>query len=150
MYHLPKGYLPVVLGSEIHILMGGPYRSKPVHFKGVKMAEEIHEPCSIDIPTRDFATPDEKVFLRGVVEGFVRMFRGQHLYVGCMGGIGRTGLYMAAMAKCMYDAGWIDDDPVAYVRRHYLPHAVETEQQQEFIAGLPTLTIAQWLQSVAN
>ncbi len=142
--------MPVVIGREVHILMGGPYRNKPVHFKGVKMAAEINADCSIDIPTHDFNVPNQKILLRGVVEGFVRMLRGQHLYVGCMGGIGRTGLYMAAMAKVLDEAEYIHDNPVDYVRRQYLSHAVETKQQQEFIAQLPTAGIAQWLQSVAN
>ncbi len=137
--------MPVIIGNVVHILMGGPYKNKPLYFKGVKMAVEIFEPCAIDIPTRDFNVPDEKVLLRGVVEGFVRMLRGQHLYVGCMGGIGRTGLYMAAMAKVMFVAGFIDEPPIEYVRKYYIPHAVETTQQIQYINNLEVDVIAKWL-----
>lgn len=147
--YFPKGYMPVIIGKQVHILMGGPYVNKPAHYYGVKMAAEIDKPCHIDIPTRDFNIPDEKVFLRGIVEGYVRMLKGQHLYVGCMGGIGRTGLYMAGMAKVMYMAGYINQPVVEYVREYYLSHAVETTQQIQFINNLEVEGIANWLETVA-
>lgn len=148
-YGLPNGYMPVWIGDQVHIIVGGPYRFCPPSFKGVKMAVEIKDPCHIDIPTRDFNVPDEMMFRRGLVEGFVRMLRGQHLYVGCMGGIGRTGLYLAGIAKYTQRCGWIDQDPVEYVREHYIPHAVETDEQQQYIADLEWEAECDWLRKQA-
>ena len=150
MRNYPKGFLPIPIGNEVHILMGGPYRNKPTHFYGVKMAAEINEPCHIDIPTRDFDVPDMKLMVRGVTEGFVRMMRGQHLYVGCMGGIGRTGLYMACMAHALYEAEFINEQPIRFVRNHYFSGAVETAQQEQYVADFPGAVLGQWLQSIAN
>jgi len=55
---------------------------------------------------------------------------GKQLYIGCMGGWGRTGLFMALLAK----ASGISD-PVAFIREQYTPHAVETKEQQDYVAN---------------
>ena len=61
-----------------------------------------------------------------------------------MGGIGRTGLFLAALAKLSGEK-----DPVAYVRKHYMPHAVETQQQQDFIKNLKVWDLRWKLQLIA-
>lgn len=131
MAKTPDGFMPVRFGAIETKLWGGPYRNKPEHMFGIKMAEEIRAECDVDIPTRDFSVPPVPVFLKGLEEGICALIEGEEVYVGCMGGIGRTGLYMAAVAKVM-GVG----DPVAYVRQHYKGHAVETVQQQAYIAKL--------------
>ena len=110
-------------------LVGGPYYSKPSHLKGVKMAAEINMPCDISIPTRDFSVPDEKDFKLGVLGTLALLSSHKEVYVGCMGGIGRTGLLMAGVVKVLAPR----QDSVKYVREHYIPHAVETEEQQRYI-----------------
>jgi hypothetical protein len=56
----------------------------------------------------------------------------ERVEVGCMGGLGRTGTALACIAV-------LDGVPpgaaVEYVRRHYLPQAVETADQEGFVAG---------------
>ena len=128
---LDMNLLSYRLGRRRLPLAGGPYRNRPVGTYGVKMAMEIDEPCDVDIPTRDFDVPDRDDLIRGVEQGLDAMWDTRMVYVGCMGGIGRTGLYMAAMAKLL---GY--DDPVQYVRDEYYSHAVETKQQMEYIDSL--------------
>ena len=53
------------------------------------------------------------------------------LHVGCRAGIGRTGLFLACLAR----AAGVEGDALDYVRRHYLPHAAETEEQQAMARG---------------
>lgn len=127
----PNGSMPFKLGAVNGVIVGGPYAAKPDSMRGVKMAREISMPCDIDIPTDDFSTPDVSALLYGMDMAVDILSREGRIYVGCMGGIGRTGLFMAAMAKLMGE-----EDPVGYVRKHYIPHAVETKRQQEFISKL--------------
>lgn len=127
----PNGSLPIALGGEVYTVWGGPYRNRPESMAGVKMAVEIKEACDVDVPTRDFNVPDQGDLIRGLAQTVNLLLDGKTVYVGCMGGIGRTGLFLAALAKL---SGV--EDPVAYVREHYIPHAVETDQQQRFIRDL--------------
>lgn len=111
-------------------LYGGPYIKKLPYMVGVKMAAEINMPASIDIPTRDFSTPDPVSVYQGIRKLLPILARGESVYVGCMGGIGRTGLFLACVAKILGVR-----DPVGYVRRYYHPSAVETEAQRAFVVG---------------
>ena len=126
-----NGWMPFEFAGRKFPIYGGPYRAKPDNVPGVKMAEEIKAPCEIDIPTRDFDVPDVSTFKQGLAWGVSCLMEHGDLYVGCMGGIGRTGLYMAGLAKLMGV-----ENPVGYVRQYYIPHAVETQQQQDYINDL--------------
>jgi protein-tyrosine phosphatase len=50
--------------------------------------------------------------------------------VACGGGTGRTGTVLACMAVL---AGHPADDAVAWTRRHYRRHAVETPGQRRWV-----------------
>lgn len=131
-------------GAINGIVYGGPYMQRPANIVGVKMALEIDRPCDVNIPTRDFDVPNVNVFKTGLALGIMHLKAKGEIYVGCMGGIGRTGLYMAGLAKVMEEMGELDTDgpelsiphSVAYVRNQYLGHAVETRQQLEYIENL--------------
>ena len=60
--------------------------------------------------------------------------------VGCLGGQGRTGLFLALLAKV-----WGIADPVKYVRRVYLRRAVETRDQEEWVADFEASGLRRWL-----
>lgn len=134
-----NGTMPFKLGSIDSLIIGGPYRNKPFGLIGINMAEEIEKPSTYHVMTRDFSVPDVTDLRRGLMAGIVAMAQRKTLYVGCAGGIGRTGLYLAMLAKLMGIA-----DPVAYVREHYIPHAVETKHQQEYVASLRVDDLARW------
>jgi len=62
---------------------------------------------------------------------------GRKVHVGCIGGHGRTGMFLAALVAEMA----VDPDPIAYVRKHYCQKAVETREQVRFLEkqyGCPT------------
>lgn len=122
---------------------GGPYRKKPHDIIGVKMAEEIHEKCDVSIPTVDFSVPKVHDLTQGVMIAMAHLKEHGELYVGCMGGIGRTGLFMATLARLMEmngDLGICQDTGVPpsimYVRDNYCGHAVETKEQMKYITKL--------------
>ena len=113
---------------QYFVVTGGPFMDCPKTMKGVKMAKEIAKACAVDIPTVDFQTPDRKTLYRGLSKAIDLMLAGEPLYVGCMGGKGRTGLFLAVLAKAFGVK-----KPVEYVREHYYEHAVETKEQYAFV-----------------
>lgn len=124
-----KGSMPLPSGfGREYRVFGGPYINRPQGTVGLKMAAEIRALCDIDVPTEDFQTPRDDVALAGLEQAVDDILHGLPVYVGCMGGIGRTGLMLALIAKA-----WGIKDPVGYVREHYYPHAVETKDQQAYI-----------------
>lgn len=114
---------------QYFVVTGGPFTECPKSMKGVKMAKEIKQACAVDIPTVDFQVPDRKVLYRGLSKALDLMLAGEPLYVGCMGGKGRTGLFLAVLAKSMGVK-----KPVEYVRANYYAHAVETPEQYKFVS----------------
>ena len=146
------GSLKIRIGRLVNSrVYGGPYRDKPPEMVGVKMAVEVDRPCKVDIPVRDFSVPGEADFLKGLHHGVLLMAGGSRLYVGCMGGKGRTGLYLAGLAKVMSEYRITMKrpglDPVQYVRENYYSHAVETSEQEAFIDGLDVWGIIDWVRS---
>lgn len=143
-----KGVMPVKLGKWSTFIFGGPYLNKPPGFFGIKMAMEISAHYHISIPTKDFSVPDPDVFRRGLIQSLPLIADRSPIYVGCMGGIGRTGLFLGGVAKMMSEAQRIRRkpgfDPVAYVRNTYLDHAIETAEQQAWLAALPVRDIAEY------
>lgn len=115
-------------GKAYFQVWGGPYLSRPLDHVGIKLAAEITKHCDIDLPIRDFGVPS-KEDLRNAVENAVHLIlQGERVYIGCMGGFGRTGLFLAALAKTFGIK-----DSVSYVRRNYTHRAVETSEQQRLV-----------------
>lgn len=111
-------------------IVGGPYVERPADYFGVKMAVEIKKPCDVDIPTEDYNVPSYADLDKGVRATLLPIAKGQKVYCGCLGGLGRTGLYFGALAKLLNLP-----EPVKYVRANFKPHAIETEQQVKFVMG---------------
>ncbi len=119
-------YLP--LGKKNVRVWGGPFRSRPLNMKGIKMAEEIRAACDVDIPTPDYGVPSRSMLVAGLNRTVDHILHGDPVYVGCMAGRGRTGLFLAILAKC-FDI----ENPVEYVRKNYYSHAVETDHQYQYV-----------------
>lgn len=147
-----NGNIPLRLGNLINTRVhGGPFRNVPENMFGVKMAVEISHPHDVSIPTRDFSVPNENDVRVGVMRALMAMINGQEVYAGCMGGIGRTGLFLGVLAKIQIDYRKYKHrpgrgaDPVAYVREHFIPHAIETDEQQRFVREFDTEDIVLWI-----
>lgn len=119
-----------MLGGE-YCAAGGPYLSKPVGFRGVKLASEIPAESDLELGCEDFSTPDPAETISVAREALRLLANGESVYCGCMGGIGRTGTFLAVLAKACGIR-----KPVDYIRNTYYAYAVETPAQEEFIAGL--------------
>jgi protein-tyrosine phosphatase len=95
---------------------------------GVKLAREINRPHEVSIPIKDFSVPETAALDAGLTIAVARILAGDPIYAGCMGGRGRTGLFLAVLAKAFGIQA-----PVEYVREHYSVHAVETAEQYAFV-----------------
>lgn len=117
---------------------GGPYRDRPTSSVGVCMLPELPrgKTADIHVPTRDFTPPPEDEFLAGVEEAVRQALKGKTVYVGCTAGIGRTGTFLAGVAKV---AGY--NEPVSYIRANFKRHAVETRPQEELVSNMDALSI---------
>jgi hypothetical protein len=86
--------------------------------------------CVIDWP--DFGTPrDRPRAAADIRAAFARARAGERVEVGCLGGRGRTGTVLACMAVL---AGVPPEAAVPWVRGAYDPRAVETPEQEEWVA----------------
>ncbi len=78
----------------------------------------------------DYGLPLRPSRLRAALDELRDRGRTERVEVACAGGRGRTGTTLACLAVLDGVAG---RDAVAYVRRHYHPHAVETPWQRLFV-----------------
>lgn len=141
-------------------LAGGPYADKPQdsNYFGIKVAAEINRPYSVKIDIEDFQIPEDigEVEL-AIVAALAAARMGMIPYVGCMGGMGRTGTVLGIMVKALTRAarprilgvplGRVPD-PVLYVREHYNPHACETGAQQAYVRGFDTRYLEEVLRAM--
>jgi hypothetical protein len=123
-----NGVMPLkLMGKDVYVV-GGPYRKRPEELFGVKLAQEIRAKCDVDLPIRDFSIPDDRACHEAVKKAMEALMKHGRIYVGCMGGWGRTGLFLACLAKACGEG-----DPVQFVRATYTPRAVETREQEAFV-----------------
>ncbi len=148
-----KEGIPVKFGQYEGMIYGGPYR----HYKpgtrrliGIKMAREIDHPHDVSVPTDDFSVPDVEDMQRGLIAAVQSIARGYDVYVGCMGGIGRTGLFMGCMKKCLNDYEGTIEDPVGYVRKHYRSHAIETREQKAYVRTFDSAPVVKAMQDLTQ
>lgn len=133
----PLGTLQLeVAPGKYYEVTGGPYVAKPRQMTGVKMAVEIqlHNDGSqeISIPTKDFQVPDTLTLQRGLRKAVWAIVNGRQVYVGCMAGRGRTGLFLSILARAF---GY--ESPIQHVRNTYYSHAVETKPQMLYVMDFP-------------
>ncbi len=134
-YGIGNGHLalPAAWGREFTVF-GGPFRQCPLEIGeeevvSLKLAPEIKAPCTFFLPIVDFSVPTTKQVDTVLPVIMDSILKGDVVYAGCMGGMGRTGLFLAVLAKA-----WGIPEPVKYVRENYYAHAVETANQAKFVA----------------
>jgi len=82
------------------------------------------------LPIADFSVPTRDDLEQAVHHTIACAQAGQHIVIHCAAGIGRTGLFTVYLAKrCL---GLSGAEALQWVR-HYIPHAVETPEQQHFV-----------------
>lgn len=125
-----RGTLPLTVAGRAVTITGGPFDAIPDGAFGVclEMASAKAWLADVALPTPDFGLPEPEALRQavGTVLAQLEADPDRPVHVGCRAGVGRTGLFMACLAR----AAGVEGDALDYVRRHYLAHAAETEAQQ--------------------
>lgn len=83
------------------------------------------------LPWPDFRLPRDRSAARTAFVDLLARAGDERVEVACFGGRGRTGTALACIAVL---DGVAPGEAVAFVRRHYSQHAVETFRQRRFVA----------------
>ena len=93
----------------------------------------------IRLPIEDMFIPNDTEDFNSCVE-FAKYYlsEGKKIHVGCIGGAGRTGMFLSALVQASMGDKLIDEDgnkisAIDYVRENYYKHAVETIPQILFL-----------------
>lgn len=135
MLSMNFGSMKLPVGEKLCRIGAGSYLLRPVGTVCIKLAREIDALADAHVDMRDMSAPDYDSLadwqMRGaLLLALYSLSRGRLVYAGCMGGYGRTGVFLACLVKCLGV-----DDPVAYVRAHYHERAVETDEQEDYVAA---------------
>ena len=82
------------------------------------------------LPIPDFSVPTKDDLEQAVQDTIAYAQAGHNIVVHCSAGIGRTGLFMAYLAKQLL--GLSGEEALQWIR-HYIPRAVETPEQQRLV-----------------
>jgi protein-tyrosine phosphatase len=82
------------------------------------------------LPIPDFGVPTPADLDKAVQHTIAYAQAEHHVAIHCSAGIGRTGLFMACLAKRVF--GFSGEEALQWVR-HYIPYAVEIPEQQRLV-----------------
>lgn len=110
----------------------GPYRRRPDNTFGVCLAAEYPDDEKDHwLPTPDFTAAPARDFEDTLAVICKAASEGRLPYLGCIGGIGRTGTVIAGLVRVLtgMDAASAKD----WTRAHYHHHAIERDEQFELV-----------------
>lgn len=98
----------------------------------IKLAPEVQDDSVVTVKIEDFGIPaDDQQVRIALLAAADTLSNGGNVYVGCLGGIGRTGTFLSILGYMF--ARRTTKNPVAWVRANYLNHAVERPSQEAYI-----------------
>lgn len=99
---------------------------------------EFDCPSTLYCPIKDFDIPDDMLRFNFCIDTAIKEMKAKKepIFFGCAGGIGRTGLFLACIAKALNIK-----NPINYVREYYNSMAIETTKQEDFINKFEYTTI---------
>jgi hypothetical protein len=117
----------------VRFLVDAPYQRDQTPTFGLYLDQRWAPPWDhAHLPWVDFGVPDAIELRVALEDVLARSRRGEHVEVGCLGGHGRTGTALACLAVL---TGTPPGEAVAWVRAAYCEKAVETDEQQAFVAA---------------
>lgn len=133
--------VPFSLGTIHGRLFGGPFHEFTPRRRIFSVCMKV-EPaaCDIQCPTEDFSVPTVSDMNSALKASITALSNGNDIFVGCAGGLGRTGIFMSCMVRVMQECGETlgpYKDAISYVRGHYDARAVETAAQEDWVNKFP-------------
>jgi hypothetical protein len=130
-----RGTLPLAVAGRPVTITGGPFDAIPDGAFGVCLEPAAAKAWLADValPVEDFGVPEPAALKAAVAAVLAQLAAepGRPVHVGCRAGIGRTGLFLACLARAAGVAG----DPLDYARARYLAGAAETPAQEAMARG---------------
>jgi len=126
------GY-PTVDDADIYIGFDGGMKKRPSAYPW-NDGHSVHFSIPDGCPPQDI--PEFKKMIEWVC---VQVDLGRKVHCGCIGGHGRTGMFLSALVAHRGSKIGIEfpdgftDDPIAYVRKNYCDRAVESQSQVDFL-----------------
>ena len=117
-----KGSLVVLLAEEIECMERAGQNLKSLYL--LEGFEVLH------LPIRDFGVPSKEGLEVAVKKTIARARAGQNIVIHCHAGLGRTGLFVAYLAK--HVLGLSNGEAILWTRK-YIPGALETEEQENWV-----------------
>ena len=123
------------LNGKTLLFVCGPYRERFPGTYGVRLTEDsqLDLPCDFHFPIPDFDVPTAQAFQAALIRVIGLAVKGEVPYIGCFGGIGRTGLFMAGLVRVLHDLE--GPEAVRWIRAAYISHAVEMPEQHALLAN---------------
>jgi len=84
----------------------------------------------LHLPIRDFDVPSREGLEVAIKKTIERARAGQNIVIHCHAGLGRTGLFVAYLAKHVLSLS--NGDAILWTRK-YIPGALETEEQEHWV-----------------
>lgn len=104
----------------------------PVHIYLEPAAKRWSQNLTIHCDIPDFGVPrDREQFYYAVVTARMALALGEDIFVGCRGGLGRTGMFIACVYALAHDVS--PEEAVRSVRTTYSRYAIETQEQVRYI-----------------
>jgi protein-tyrosine phosphatase len=117
-----KGSLIVLLAEEEECVIRTGLNLKSLYLKqGFQL---------IHLPIPDFDVPSKEDLEEAIKKTVEHAQAGQNILIHCHAGLGRTGLFVAYLAKRVLG---LSNEEAIYWTRKYIPHALETDEQNKMI-----------------
>jgi protein-tyrosine phosphatase len=97
------------------------------NLKSLYLEEGFHV---IHLPIPDFDVPSQDEFHEAIRKTLEHAQNGQNLVIHCHAGLGRTGVFVARLARKVL--GLSNEEAICWTRKH-IPHALETPNQIEWV-----------------
>ena len=117
---------PIVKDADVFIGFDGWMR-----LRGTARPWDAHVCTEILVPVYDHEAPEDAEDFKRLIDWSAEQIRnGKKLHAGCIGGHGRTGVFLSALVAQFMGR----TDAIQYVRKHYCDKAVESRAQVDFLA----------------
>jgi hypothetical protein len=117
--------------TAVSFLTDDPYRRDTAPSFGLYLDARWDPPWPHEhLAWPDFGVPDPDELAASLHRLLAHERSGERVEIGCLGGHGRTGSALACLAVL---TGTPADSAVDWVRTHYCPDAVETDEQRAFV-----------------